>query len=397
MVNTPDPGLTNKQRRKLRRIVSEAVTNVPWYQRLYGELGLTSADLSDPSLLGKLPVLTKNDLLEVSSRQRVSSRFDPRHLTEETTTGSTGQPFSVYIDNAYKLRRNARFYRGLLSVGYRPWHRIMLLTDRYPGTNSRFGKRFYVSVEQPTEEIAAAYLDIQPDVLYGFATPLQLLASQLEGLRAGPARPQLVISTAEMLDAATRQRLAAGYGCPIADFYGMTEMGLVAWQRPGSGGYIMSRNTVLTEFVPENACPGRYRMLMTNLDLHASPIIRFDSGDLAAVEMTVDGPVVTAFEGRVVDTIIGRDGSEFSPYRITDALRDVDGLKRFRVVQKETALFSIEIEAASTGREEICADITKTFEDLMGPDLKLDFTYSDSLISRGDRKFRPVASEVARP
>lgn len=396
MLSAIDRGLSSTQQRKLRRLLAEAVSHVPFYRRSWKGLGLSSGELADPAVLARLPVLTKAELAGIPARERASRRFDLGRLAEESTTGSTGQPFSLYVDAAYRRRRNARFLRALLSSGYRPWQRLMLLTDRHAGSGLRRGRLHYVSVEQPTDAIAEAYARIRPAVLYGFATPLRLLAEHLRAAGTDYPRPRLVISTAEVLDPATRRALAGAFSCPVADFYGMTEMGLVAWKRPGSAGYLMSHNAVVTEFVPAESCPGRYRMLMTNLDLLASPLIRFDSGDLAVLEEIDGKPTVTAFEGRRIDTVVCRDGSELSPYRITDALRDVAGLRRFRVTQRRTTDFAVDVEAEPAARETIARQIATIFDNLLGEGLQLEFTYSDRLVAEGARKFRPVTSEVPR-
>lgn len=396
MLSPFNRGLSSTQQRKLRRLLTEAVNHVPFYRQSWKRAGLLPGDLADPAVLAKLPVLTKAQLAATPVWERVSGRFDAGQLAEESTTGSTGRPFSLPLDAAYKRRRNARFLRALMSSGYRPWQRLMLLTDRYSGSGRQRGQLHYVSIEQPTSAIAEAYARIRPRALYGFATPLRLLAEHLLESGTRYARPRLLVSTAEMLDFRARTTLATAFGCPIADFYGMTEMGLVAWKRPCDAGYVMSHNAVVTEFVPEDSCPGRYRMLMTNLDLLASPLIRLDSGDLAVVEELDGKLMVTAFEGRRIDTIICRDGSELSPYRITDALRDVSGLRRFRVTQRRTTDFAFEIEADPPARQAITAQITAIFDNLLGTGLGLEFAYSDRLVAEGAPKFRPVVSEVSR-
>ena len=159
---------------------------------------------------------------------------------------------------------------------------------------------------------------------------------------------------------------------------------------------IASGSGVLTELVPDNSCPGRYRLLMTNLDLRASPIIRFDSGDLAHAETINGKPRVSAFEGRVIDTIVARNGQELSPYVITDALRDVPGLQRFRICQHTVARFDIDLEVVSALRHEAVEQIQATFERLLGAGLDLRFGFSDNLVPEGTRKFRPVESRVLR-
>ena len=379
--------------RKLRSLLIDAQANVPMYRALYEPLGLSPQELADPRVLQRLPILSKAHLLATPAEERVNRRFGLRRLVTETTTGSTGQPFSLCIDRRYRMLRNLRFLRGLLSAGLRPWHRLMLLTDRHPGESRRHNWH-YLSVEQPTRYLASAYLGIRPDVLYGFATPLRLLAEWLLQSSKPFPKPRLVVSTAEMLDGATRRALETAFGCPVADFYGMTEMGLVAWQRSAGDGYIMFSNAVLTEFIPDDACRGCYRMIMTNLDLRASPVIRFDSGDLAYARPVNGVLEITAFEGRVIDTIACRDGSELSPYRITDALRDVPGVSRFKVTQRELACFDVDLEAPPSARSQAADRVRAIFDALFGPGLELTFRFGDELIPDGTRKFRPVESQV---
>jgi phenylacetate-CoA ligase len=379
-----------RQQRKLRKLLLDAWRNVPMYRSLYEALGLTERDLSDPQTFRSLPILTKRQLVATPLAERVNRRFDPSVLAKETTAGSTGEPFSLCIDARYRWARNLRFLRGLTAVGYRPWHRLLLLTDRHAGLSRRF-RWHYQSIDAPAEAILDAYLGVRPDVLYGFTNALRLLASGLSCRPPGKP-PGLVVTTAEMLDPSTRQLLEQAFHCPVLDFYGLTEMGLVAWQRPGKDEYVMS-DGVLTELVPDESCQDRYRTVMTNLDLRATPMIRFDAGDLACAEYIDGVPRITAFEGRVIDALVCRDGTRLSPYRLTDALQYVAGVKRFKVTQRELAAIDIDLEADTALRNQAISEITAIFHRMLGPELDLRFNCSDRLVS-GMQKFRPVESLV---
>lgn len=363
------------------------------YERLYADIDRPGHERTASEILAELPILSKSDFLETSLEDRIDRRFERDKLVAETTTGSTAQPLTICVDRSYTRRRNLRFLRGLLSAGYRPWQRLMLLTDRHAETTRSQLNRHYVSIEQPTSSILAAYQQIRPRVLYGLLTPLRLLAKNLP---LESPRPKLVISTAEMLDPRSRNELETAFDCPVSDFYGMTEMGLVAWQRPGYKGYIMSSNSVLTELVPDSGSQDRYRMIMTNLDLHASPMIRFDSGDLATVRWVDGQPHIMAFEGRRIDTIIGRDGSEISPYELTLALQNVPGLKRFKITQRSVADILLEFEADVDQQHQVAQSASAVFEELLGTDLKIDVQFRRDLVPEGSRKFRSVESLVGR-
>ncbi len=386
--------LTQRQRQKLATLLDDVSVNVPLYRKRYAGLGIgRSSNTID--VLRRLPILSKTDLLATPADERLNGRFSREQLIAESTTGSTGQPFTQYMESAYVRRRNWRFLGALTATGYRPWQRLMLLTDRY-ATSTRRGKRFYVPVGQPTNGIFDAFRCIRPAVLYGFTTPLRLLAETI--LKTGhPATGlTLVVSTAEMLDSATRRTLEMAFRCPVYDFYGMTEMGLVAWQRRGADGYILATNAVLTEFIPSGANDDRYRMYMTNLDLRAAPVIRFDSGDLARIRQSATGPVISAIEGRYIDAVLGRNEVEISPYRITDSLRDVPGVKRFKVTQRELTNFVVDLECAAALQQQATQRVVDVLTGLLGPGLQVEFRFMERLLTDGARKFRPVESRVSK-
>jgi hypothetical protein len=135
---------------------------------------------------------------------------------------------------------------------------------------------------------------------------------------------------------------------------------------------------------------------MTNLDLRASPIIRLDSGDLAYAD-DMDGELrVMAFEGRSIDTIVRTDGTELSPYRITDALRDIRGVRRFKVTQRRLNGLTIELEVDPSLRSQAVNEIRSILDALLGDCVNLSFGFSDNLVAEGALKFRPVESRMLR-
>lgn len=384
------------QKRKLFGLLNDAASNVPMYSQLYSNTDLDDRSLSLPEMLNRLPVLSKTDLLATTLEDRLNRRFARDALIEESTTGSTGQPFSLRIEKSYKYRRNLRFLKGFLAVGFRPWQRLMLLSDRYIEPKRVGTNFFYEPVEQSTSAILEAYQRIKPQVLYGFLTPLRLLADCLTEESRGAHQPRLVISTAEMLDPHAKGYLELVFGCPVADFYGLTEMGLVAWQKPGFERYTMARNSVLTEFVPDSSVHDRYRILVTNLDLHASPIIRFDTGDLAKICWIEDKPRLAAVEGRRLDAIVSQDGEEISPYRITDALRDIAGLRRFKITQRDLTDILIGLEVDDSERNRIEVYTRATLGELLGDGLHIEVEFHSQLVPDASRKFKPVESLVGR-
>ncbi len=385
---------TRKVRDQLNDLILRARDHVPMYRQLYATAGVVQCTQSITDTLNSLPILSKSDLLAHSPEERIDERTDPASLRIESTTGSTGQPFSVYLDKAYIRERNIRFLRGLWSLGYRPWHRIMLLTDRHKSPKRVAFNRYYVPVEQSNDAIVEAFERIRPHVLYGFLAPLRQLADELP---TTAPRPRLVFSTAEMLDPMTRRQLRKTFGCSVSDLYGMTEMGLVAWQKAAEIGYVMVSDSIIVELIPVQNSSGRYRVVMTNLALKTSPLIRYDSGDVAQVKLLEGTPTIVAIEGRLIDTLVRTDGAQISPYRVTDALGEIHGLKRFKITQESLTQLTVTLVVERDHRTTIEAAVQTTLQRLLGSKPTIHMRICDAIFTDASSKFRPVESHVARP
>lgn len=391
-----DLRLTRNQRRRLSQLLPDAGTHVPFYRQRYSAAKLTLDDLSSPSVVERLPIITKGDLVSAPLDERRNRRFDAGQLRLESTTGSTGQPVEFCLDRSYIRRRNLRFLRALIAIGWRPWKRLMLLTDRYTALNQRWPNCYYVPVEQNTDALLAAFSRIRPQVLYGFMTPLRLLADAVHRSGQKIPRPDCVVSTAEVLGPDSRQRLEAVFDCPVCDFYGSTEMGLVAWQRPGESAYFVVSDSILVEYRPVGDARGPFRLIMTNLELQACPVLRFECGDLAHVANVNGSPVLQRLEGRQIDTLVSATGEELSPYRITDALRHISGLRRFQITQHDIASIEVRLEVAPLDTDIVRRQVSDILYRLLGDGLDLDVECQDRLVPDGAVKFRPIECRLQR-
>ncbi len=306
--------LRELQTAKLRELIHTASEHVPYYRDLLKRVGVSAHDIVGPEELGYLPVTTKAMLQACPPEALLDERRDVNDLLPHRSSGSTGQPFTVFYDEQFRSVRDALFLRALETAGYRLGRKLMLVTttrrNERPWSRPRWR---YVSIEAPPEELREVFLGFAPHVLYGCVTPLRLLAEELSA-RGGGFRPlRGVVATAETLDSDTRRRLGDVFGCPVFDIYGMIEMGVVGWECPERGGYHIAEDTTIVEPAPLGD-DGRHRLVMTNLDLHAMPFLRYETGDIGVFD---EGPPCTCgrmfsrlkrVEGRLVDCVRLPDG-----------------------------------------------------------------------------------------
>jgi phenylacetate-CoA ligase len=129
----------------------------------------------------------------------------------------------------------------------------------------------------------ARYLDaLDPEIYTG--TPFAF--AELRGLPL-EGRPRALVSSSQPLDPPTRAALAARFGCPIIDLYGLTETGALA-ARADDGDFRVLAPDVRLELTEGE-------LVVTSPRNPYLPLIQYRTGDHAAA---LDGDRLVALRGR---------------------------------------------------------------------------------------------------
>lgn len=375
--------------KRMHRLVQEAYEFVPLYRKHWRHLMPT---IRQPRELAALPILRKADLLTVSAAERIDRRYAVAGLGHETTSGSSGQPFTVYFDKRTWLRRRMRFIRGLLACGYRPGQRLMLISSRHSAPLMRLVRWHYVDLQLGERELCFRYQQMRPHTLYGPLSALLLLANRVME-HPQRHRPQLVISTAEQLTPLLRRQLEQAFEAPVADLYGSTELGLVAWRPPASAYYTWASSELHAEFLPMGDSSNMEHLVVTDLYAGPCPLIRFDTGDLVRRDHVRPDRPICEFAGRSVDCLRLPDGSRISPYQVTMSLEDLP-LDRYEVVQRADGSIDIAIWTKTADADALACRVEEIVARLCAHQVKVSAHRRTDDLQLTDRKFRPVRSEI---
>lgn len=369
---------------RLQRLMAEAASHVALYRRLWGGVAPGPATA---------PYIDKAALRGCRPEERIHDGRRDLRLAAELSSGSSGEPLATYSDRRALFARRMAFLRALLRAGYRPGQRCLLLTSRPGGDNwsSVFGWH-YASISEETVALAWHIVALRPHLLYGPLSTIELLAEYF--VRNGP-RPQglrLVISTAEQLTPTRLRMLEKGFGAPVADFYGLSEFGLVAYRPPDSREYRPARSSLLLEYVPVPGEVALERLVITDLAERTSPLIRYDTGDLVRRDASLPHRPIVAFAGRAFDCIRLPDGQRLSPYRFDVALECLPNLYAFEVVQQRDLSLDVTIDAPDPEAERLRAEIASRLDALLRG--ALPYRIASGAIRRGPAgaKFRPIRS-----
>jgi len=406
------------QRDRLASLLRHAYDNVPLYREWFEALGLTPNELRLPEDMAKLPLLTKRDIQRRAADllAQGSRRSD---LTENHTGGSTGEPLTFFQDANFEAWSEADKLRCYRLAGYELGARWAFLWGSDFDGRTHKGRRgqfidkliynlkwintFDLNVE--TLAVAAQQLAAwQPQVLVAYVSSATLLARLIQTRGLKPIRPQTIQTSAEVLTADDRQLLEDVFGCRVFDRYGCREVNNIAHECEAHQGlHILAENNLieLVDGQGRPVEPGQIgRVVVTNLNNRAMPLIRYEIGDLARAATTpcVCGrglPLLTDIIGRTADVITSPSGKLLHGEFFTHLFYKITGIQQFRVVQDTRADLRIQLVAGPRANEtEIMNFLSETIQRHGDPAFRVQFEWHTQLPAASSGKFRFTVSNV---
>lgn len=329
------------QERALDRLLSHAVGRSSFYRERARAAGIDPERVSAADL-SRLPLLTKSDLVEHGERMQIGRL--PGTTSWKTTGGSTGVAVRLRKNRDATAAEQAASWRSYGWYGLRPgdmqarfWGVPLSARARW-----RFRSidlvlnriRFSAFAFRP-EDLRGYFEELQrarPAWAYGYVSMLSEFASFC--LSAKLPLPEVgiraVVTTAEVLSEADREKIQRAFGCPTYNEYGCGEVGAVLYECERGRLHAMMENLLLElQSDPTPDEPNAQRLVITDLHNLATPLIRYDVGDRVVPADGCDcGRGLTAFRrvfGRAYDMIQAPDGrsfhGEFFLY-IVEAARD---------------------------------------------------------------------------
>jgi len=385
---------------RLKKLVRHAHETVPFHRERFRRAGVRPEDIRSVADLERIPVTTKAELREADPESLLSSAFGPGQIVTERTSGSTGEPLRIHFDPGYVVERDALFLRGLVSAGYRPGSRVLLLTGTAPRRRRRWLRWRYASITASAQSHRALFDEFRPHVLYGPRTPLRRLAELVAADGAGRGACSLVVTTAERLDGPTRALLSDVFRAPVRDFYGLTETGLLGWECAGCGIRHLSEDATIVELHHSRAAGASRVAVVTPLGLRAMPVLRLRTEDLVVPARPgrcgcgrwLRG--LRRVEGRLVDCVHLRDGRVVSPYRLTRELERVVGIGRYQVIQRDHDDFLVRIEPGPAPPGDLPERLRAAVGRAVGQAPRIEVRELERLRVPAGQKFRVVESRI---
>lgn len=327
----------------------------PWYRARFRELRLHPQDIRSVDDLSHLP-FTRNSDLEAHNDAFLCV---PRRqvIDHVTTSGTTGRPVPVLLDENDLQRLAANEHNALSLAGITPDDVVQLMTT--------MDRRFMAGLAyfQGARSLGAGVVRVGPgapalqwESIERFGTTALItvpsfLIRLLEHARAhgiDPARTPVrkAICIGEPIRDADGQwnnlgrRIKESWNIELLGTYASTEMATACPERWEGSGHLVQPQLALVEVLDENDRPappgGTGEVVVTPFHVSAMPLLRYRTGDIVR---WFHGPIQGDGQGRYLGSVLGRrdqrlkvKGTTLFPAQVLDAMATLPVIPNFVVI-----------------------------------------------------------------
>jgi phenylacetate-CoA ligase len=367
-------------------------------------------------LLRSLPLLEK-DFLKNNQEKILSNLFDTSNLYKISTSGSTGTPLSILVDDFQLTMRFATTLSALENLGWewgdpqmRLWHqtlgmsKVQVIKERLDAILLR---RKFVPAFSMTLEGIDSFINLierkRPRVIDGYAESLNLIS--LSAKSPLLYSPIAVLSSAQELTDNTRDNIEEIFRCPVLNKYGAREFSGMAYECAEGRRMHVAMESYIIEVLSDGkpVRPGEVgEVFVTDLNNWSMPMIRYAIGDLAEL-----GPVgvcqcgrntqtLTKIIGRTQALVFGTNGVILPGAYFYHLFKDFAGaIQRYQIFQASNLDIEIRYIPDRDFRRELLEEIELALRGTLGKEMAISFTEVESITLGRTGKRQSVVSELS--
>lgn len=398
----------------VRETLKHAFATAPYHRERCRELGVTAEDIVDREDIAKLPYVTKDDI-RTSGERMLSEDFAPADYESIPTSGSTGQPLTLYCDREAMIRHYAIRWaqcrpglrRGMRYGNFTGLEIIEPGQTRPPfwRMNYAASQRLYSIFHMSDDSLTHYVKDLnrfRPEYLYGYPSAVFALAEFMERKNLKLTNPlKAVVTSSEQCLDVYREKIESVLETRLLDEYGQAEMGGLIFQCE-CGKLHENISFSLIEFIPtgdtEDGLPV-HELICTSIVNKVWPLIRYQVGDTALIDPNAKCPlgkpgvVIERINGRTAHFLETRDGRRIS--NISVMAKKCRNMKYCQAVQSKAGEMTLRIvkDTAFTAEDEQQA--IKEFRKKIGDEatMTIRVEHADAPLLTKSGKFLMIVSQ----
>jgi phenylacetate-CoA ligase len=396
--------LAEIQKQKLKEMVSQAVSHVPFYQPFKNDIDFDNFTLNE---LSKLPVVNK-EIIRKDGGRFINLSLYKFQVVSSYTSGSTGKPFEFrvpYFSEAMEDAMAARAWGMGRNYIYKPGDPIISLRSYAPQKGEPFLKRkrhhWYLSAfdlhRKNIDYYINAIVKSKAKVIRGYASSIYILTLLLKECNISLEQISTLVTSSESLLEQYRKTIEDYWGLKVLDWYGQNER-TVTVQQCAFGNYHNNDEYGLIELGSRN------EIIATSLYNYAMPFLRYDTGDIAEIKPNTEKEKCpcgrglsipfAGIQGRTDDILMKNDGTLVPAANIYTGMQKFDKILQFKIVQNEDLSIDLYLVVKSDIDSEYEKQIIDSVQRRVG-DVKINIALVDEIErNRKTGKVKTVESKI---
>ena len=383
--------LKELQWRKLKKVLTFAYNNIPYYQMTWQNLGIHPNDIKTINDFRKLPILTKEILK--NNYNLLKSKDKKVRVSLRQTSGSTGTPLKIEKNRNTTAYMDAVMYRSYSWYKIKPGDKQLRIWGTGINTTEKLKiylkdfllNRIRLSAFDLDRKNFLKFIKIinkfKPTFVYGYAQSVFEFAKFIvnEKIDIRYLKFKAVIVTGEMIFDWQREIIKQAFGCPVVNEYGCTEVGIIAIECPMGGMHIMS-DALFVEFIKNDRASNLREIVVTELNNFYSPLIRYKVGDKGILSNSLcpcgrGFPLMASIKGRSDEFIVFPNEKKVDPYVFEYIVKNIPSkygtIHQFFIIQDSVSSISVKLVCDSSCPQKIAKALNNSWVKLYGNDLSL--------------------------
>ncbi|ARV13820.1 capsule biosynthesis protein CapK [Polaribacter sp. SA4-12] len=365
--------LEQYQLKKFKEILQVAYNNSEFYKRKFDELNVDIQKVSSLDDIKLFPIITKKDLIKFAPQIHTNLTFKKKFLA--TTSGTSGESLKFFREEEVDSFNRAAIQRGYSWYDINPWDRngyfwgfsFSFISKQKNKILDFLQNRFRIFSYNEKSLKSFIRKAQKANYIHGYSSMIYQTAILINKLKLPkPLQIKMIKGTSEKIFESYQSPIKEAFGVKIISEYGATESGIIAFECE-QGSMHLNMEGVLVEEIDNE-------ILVTNLQLHSFPIIRYKLGDyisLAPREKKCscgkNHLILDEVTGRIGENIYGVENtypSLYFYYIFKNLSKKEKIVLNYQVVQNQKGklIFLLDIKVNVDVERKLVAEIEKYFK-----------------------------------
>ena len=398
--------IRNFQFIQLKKLLIESNIHVPYYKKLFKNLNFNPIlDFNSLDDLTKIPILSK-DNAKLNSHNLVNNKYVKKSL-KFRTSGSTGRPFEIFVHPNQWIIEQAVIWRHWNWGGYNFRDPLAMIRSFIPDnenelfktdifTNFTFYSPFHLS-DTNIDMYLNSMIKKGIKILRGYPSSLTIIADYVLRTNHKIPKIKLILTASEVLTDYDRSKIELAFNSKVFNHYGLAEQIVMMGNCSNHEGLHNYDEYGYLELL-DTEFPNIKRIIGTNLHNYTTPLLRYDTGDLAIVENTKCscGRVST-----IVKNIIGRNdvyiksssGLKIPTVNFYTLFENFPEIIQWQIIQRNLDLIEVIIKSFDILPETL-TNIEVQLKKRLPIEIKVKINTTGNFVQKNEGKINPFISEI---